>query len=615
MGKWSLWKLQRIRRERTQSLIYSRIALLILAALGSGCDGAGADSSWRTLRFGETVGHTAVARESREVLRTEASFEIEVNVSAGCEINLGYASSLEDAHRVFRVTGFTEAGEQTRLIEAVVDGILSWVDQRYAVPKGGFHRLHFEIEGDRPGAFWSRPIAYCQTEEEPQNLKNVILVSLDTLRADRLGAYANPHGLTPEMDRIAAEGTLFEHAYASYPSTLSSHVSLFTGFHPTQHGILSGSSSKIPTDAKTLARAFSGAGYQTAAFTENAYVASGWGFAAGFDRYHDGADLVQRGEFTGEADKTFSLALDWLETRANAPFFLFVHTYKVHNPYNPTEEQILKLQQERGSHYRGYFGTEFNGESEIGFNLGKVALSRRDREQIELLYDAEVVALDAQVGRLQRTLEKLELADDTLLVLISDHGEEFFQHGFVGHGKSLHQQVLRVPMILRLPNRVPAGRRISDPVGLIDLGPTISELAGIGYPYDRAPARSLVNEIMGTATGPARPVFSELRATSVACEDPRTDFAKPCPYDAVSVREGSFGFIHRAVAGSSELFNYEDDPEERSNVARRRAERTAYFESLVSEYRSEVEATKMRSEPKRIDPDIQEKLKALGYVE
>lgn len=530
-------------------------------------------------------------------------------------LDIGYASVREDIRRVFRVKAFTEEGAEVELLEAPVDMKVDWVDSRHRVPRGGFSSLRLEIDGDHADAYWSRPIAYCPLPGERSDVKNVVLVSLDTLRADRLGVYANPHELTPVMDRIGAEGTLFEYAYAPYPNTLSSHATLFTGFYPTQHGIVAGRMQKIPADAKTLARAFFDAGHHTVAFTENGYVASGWGFAAGFDRYHNGAEPAVKGQFLGNAEDTFTSALNWLETRADVPFFMFLHSYEVHKPYDPTPKRIQKLWKQRGIRYSGPFEARFDSLWGLAFNRRNSVLTRSDRRQIELLYDAEVIGLDAQVGRLERALDRHGLADDTLVVLMSDHGEEFDEHGFLGHGDTLHQQALRIPMILRLPGRVPAGRRITSPVGLIDLGPTIAELAGIEHPFDDAPAQSLVTEIMGRANGLTRPVFSELEDTLGACVTRKAGKFKSCPYKGVAVREGRFAFIHRAVTGEVQLFDYATDRAERRNVADQFTERTAYFESLVSEFRADVEATKTLAAPHRVDSETRRNLKALGYVD
>lgn len=603
------------RQARVCRPISALIVTLLCIAFGSGCDRIAASSNWQVVRLGEPIGRRLVARESREVLRTAARLDVAAMLPAGCMLDIGYASTREDIRRVFRVKAFTEAGAEVELLETPVDMKVDWVDSRYRVPRGGFSSLRLEIDGDHADAYWSRPIAYCPTQGKRSDVKNVVLVSLDTLRADRLGVYANPHELTPAMDRIGAEGTLFEYAYAPYPNTLSSHATLFTGFYPTQHGIVAGRMQKIPADAKTLARAFFDAGHYTIAFTENGYVASGWGFAAGFDRYHNGTEPAVKGQFSGNAEDTFSLALGWLETRTDVPFFMFLHTYEVHKPYDPAPERIRKLWKQRGIHYSGRFEARFGPLWGFAYNRGDLLLTRSNRRQIELLYDAEVIDLDAQVGRLERALDRHGLAGDTLVVLMSDHGEEFDEHGFLGHGDTLHQEALRIPMILRLPGRVPAGRRIASPVGLIDLGPTIAELAGIERPFDDAPAQSLVTDIMGRANGLTRPVFSELEDTLGACVTRRAGKFKTCPYRGVAVREGRFAFIHRAVTGEVQLFDYATDRAEQRNVADRFTKRTAYFESLVSEFRANVEATKTLVVPHRVDSETQQNLKALGYVD
>jgi len=593
-----------------------RSIILLIAALAIGCGFDRADTAWEITRLGESVGRKLVDKEAREILASLPSFEVEANLVAGCELHLAYASKRPESKRTFRVMASTADGAAHSILEAEVENQSAWIDVRYAVPEPGVASLRFELDGDILGSFWGRPIAQCPLAQEKPLPSNVILVSLDTLRADRLGVYGNRSGLTPNLDRIAESGSLFENAYAPYPNTLTSHATLFTGYHPSQHGVIAGHMRNVPDDARTLARAFANAGHYAVGFTENGYVASNFGFAAGFDRYHNGGEIVKKGQFPGAAEDTFDLALSWIREHAEIPFFMFLHSYEVHIPYDPDPAHVAQMHRPGEPRTRGRFESHFGSLMALSVNRGEIQLDDLDRKMIETLYDAETIGLDAQVGRLEQQLEALGLVDRTLLVFVSDHGEEFAEHGFVGHGETIHRQVLHVPMVFRQPGNVPAGRRIDTPVGLLDVGPTIAALAGIEPPFPGAPARSLVPRMRGSTSQPARPVFSELENSLGACGDRKPGEFRSCPYDGVAVREGSFAFIQREGETDVQLYDYTRDPGEHENVARQFPERIAYFESLVARYRALVSDYTMELKPRvAIDPDVAEKLKALGYVE
>ncbi|MCP4038986.1 MAG: sulfatase [bacterium] len=595
-------------------IIGSLAVVAVVAAVG--CSHEAADPDWVVARLGESTGRKLVAKESREILARQRTLDVDAKLEAGCLLDLVHASLADEGVRTFRVTAIASDGSEHPLVEEVVRGQAPWQESRHSVPIGGIASLRFELDGDLSGSLWGRPIAHCPVAAGEREPTNVILVSLDTLRADRLGAYGNAAGLTPNLDRIAQQGSLFQSAYAPYPNTLSSHATLFTGLHPSQHGVIAGRLRHIPDHAKTLARAFAEAGHYAVGFTENGYVSSNFGFANGFDRYHNGADLVRRGQFPGNAKDTFDRAFSWLDKRTDVPFFMFLHTYEVHIPYDPDLDLITRLRRTRNIRTKGRFESRFGSLFALSVNRGQLDLSPSEWKMVETLYDAEVIGLDAQVGRLEEKLEALGLVDRTLLVLVSDHGDEFDEHGFIGHGETIHRQVLHVPMIFRQPGNVPAGRRLEAPVGLLDVGPTIAAFAGIAAPFPDAPAQSLEPQIRGTAPGAPRPVFSELESSLGACKMREAGQFRPCPFGGVAVREGTYAFIHRAGQRGGQLYDYTSDPEEQSNIADAEPERAARFKALVNEYRTQVSQTRQDGAAKTaVDPDVAEKLKALGYVE
>ncbi len=313
---------------------------------------------------------------------------------------------------------------------------------------------------------------------EPRPTRGYVLVSLDTLRADHLSAYGYGRETSPFLARLAGRSTLFERVLAPYPATLVSHMSLFTGLYPQQHGVYP-PNGVLAAEVPTLPERFRAAGFRTAGFTEGGFVAGGYGFARGFEvfadpPYADDADI----------EETFGRGLDFL--RALAPgerFFLFLHSYSIHDPYAPPEPA------------RGRFAPRdpaaaerSRGESLRDFNAGRLALDEGSAEDFARLYDGSILYVDGVLAAFFAELERLGLAADTTVVLTSDHGEEFLEHRRLGHTQ-LYPESLFVPLLVIHPEQR-AGLRLPGLARLIDLAPTLYELAGIEAP-PRLPGRSL----------------------------------------------------------------------------------------------------------------------------
>ncbi len=366
-----------------------------------------------------------------------------------------------------------------------------------------------------------------------------------------------------------------------------------------------------------LSEVFADAGYSTAAFTENGFVASKWGFAQGFDRYHNGSDLVRNSSFTGKSEHTFGRAIGWLAAKSSTPVFLFIQSYEVHIPYSPPLREIGRLSVLRRHRYKGMFSTTFNHAWMSAFNQGEMDFTPLERRQIELLYDAEVRSLDAQVGRLSRAIRELGIEDDTLLVLFSDHGEEFFEHGVLGHGATLYEQVLRVPLVLRDPSSLASGKRIAGVASLVDLAPTIVELAGLEPSLQTDSSESLADLIRESGSG-ARPrtVVSQRVRRDAPCAGPEPGMSsKACESLTVAVRDGEFSFIYDEDSGRAELYDVSRDRSERRNVAERFAGKVEYYKGVVANLPSlgGGNSSALKEEP--IPAELERNLRALGYVE
>jgi len=352
-------------------------------------------------------------------------------------------------------------------------------------------------------ALWAHPLLSGPVPDK--NPLNVVLLSLDTLRADHLGCYGYDRKTSPHLDALAQNGILFENAYAHAPETISSHMTLFTSLYPSTHGIhLTREGRCLAQGVPTLAAVLKQAGYTTAAFTEGCGVSSHLGFDRGFDRYHNGTPSQERPHKMIEG--TFGKAQAWLRANAEKRFFLFFHTYEVHTPYHPPAPHDSAFD----TRYEGPLKPPIYADPVRDMlRCGEITHGSPEVDRIVSLYDGEIAYLDTFVGRLRDTLRDLNLMERTLIVILSDHGEDFLDHfSLAGHGHSLYEELVRVPLILCLPDtKEGAPDRIPRPVGLIDVTPTLLEYLRIPLPPGLQ-GRSLLPLLNGDSL-PERPVFME----------------------------------------------------------------------------------------------------------
>lgn len=277
--------------------------------------------------------------------------------------------------------------------------------------------------------------------------RNLLVVTLDTTRADRLGCYGAPDARTPALDRLAAEGLRFDQAVATAPLTLPSHASLFTGLYPPTHGARSNTEFRLAERHVTLAELFASAGYETAAFVSAFVLDARYGLAQGFGEYDDRVgESGGRGFPSGTAERpalaTTDAFLSWLDRKSSGkPFFAWVHYFDPHAPYAPREP----------------FASQMPSRP----------------------YEAEIASVDAQVGRLREALEKHGLWDGTVVLVVADHGESLGEHGERTHGLFLYDAVMRVPFLLRLPGGSARGVITDRIVSLVDVLPTVVDLFGL----------------------------------------------------------------------------------------------------------------------------------------
>ena len=430
---------------------------------------------------------------------------------------------------------------------------------------------------------------------------NLLLVSIDTLRADHLGTYGYPLPTSPTIDaRLAGEGVTFTDAYSQSPKTTPSHMTLLTSLYPSVHGVELWENGKpahvLNPAVHTLAEVLENAGYATAAFTGGAQIDPARGFDQGFDLYTVGGQRRR--------------ALRWLGRHRWERFFVFYHTYDVHDPYLPPDEYIRLFDPD----YRGrVLDAVHRLRAQGGMSVPAwEGISRRfwdsvDRNDprdvrfVERLYDAGIRRMDGETIRpLLDRLDQLGLGRDTLVVFTSDHGEAFGEHGQFQHD-DLYAGTLRVPLVLRWPGRLPAGLRIGSRGRLIDVMPTILELLGVSAPPSLQ-GRSLTPLLHDAYAGPG-------------VEGAVSEYSDARVYE--SLRRGGLSYI---VDGPEErLFDLLRDPGERQNVLATRPAEAAAMRATLEGWRRNCRALALLLGPRggTIAPsdETARRLRALGYLE
>ena len=426
-----------------------------------------------------------------------------------------------------------------------------------------------------------------------------ILISLDTLRADHLGAYGYSRPTSPFLDSLAARGTLFENAVVQLPGTLPSHMSIFTGLYPAEHAVYP-PHAVLSKQILTLPEVFRQSGFRTAGHAEGGYMEGHYGFARGFEEFTSETSVPPTRRKSWDAVKrTFGRGLDFLRRLdRSAPFFLFLHSYAVHTPYDPPERY-------RSLYWRGPPppGAEpADGPVFVAFNHGERQITPEAREYYQALYDAQINATDDVLKDFFAGLDRLGLAEDVTVVLTSDHGEEFLEHGKMVHEQVYHE-CLHVPLLVLQPGqRQP--RRVGALVQSIDIAPTLYEMAGLPKAArPRVSGRSLVPLLKGASL----PRLQEAYAEAFVSRD-RALYRQ--------MEEDLFVLVRREVAAEgaiprSELFDLGSDRAQRRDLSRSQPARVRNLGERLQAYRWQPLAPPQRQDPSE---EQQERLRALGYV-
>jgi arylsulfatase A-like enzyme len=493
-----------------------------------------------------------------------------------------------------------------------------------------------------------------RTAAASERRANVVVIALDTTRADHLGCYGYGRGTSPNIDRFARESFVFEQAISAAPWTAPALISLMTSLYPAVHGVR-----ETPHDWRmsekvvTLAEILKSRGYATAAFTEGGYARGDFGLDQGFDLYpanpedttDDHSILKQASRIVANTNRT----VDWLRARDDQPFFLFFHTYEVHAPYRAPDEYVRRFEpafDENAEHETvrriietwnatraidcaGYLTYtlhqrrchtfaelpkmqerwKFNA-SATAQDCGKPGIFHEAafQERLVDLYDAGIVHADEQVQRILETLRERRELENTIVVIVSDHGEGLGQHDDLEHGLGLYPEILHVVLILRVPESLrrdlPAAARIEPLVRTVDVVPTLLDLLGIRPTGLGLQGKSLVPIMRGAIED--RVAFSHAR--TIAREEDKLE----------GIRSGPWRMIWDRGSETAQLFELSADPKAEHDVARAHTDVVSELRTLLDEQRAR-DATLRQA----IGPGAQaiqlggaavDELRGLGYI-
>ncbi len=543
------------------------------------------------------VGALLVLGKLRLAVRDRPEDGIEL-LELATAMNPGHTASLRELGRAYLVAGrFTEAHN-------LLQRALAGTDE--SSPE--YEALRVDLEALTEAV---PPV------KAPAEAPNVLLVIVDTLRADHLRTYGYARETAPNLDRLARQGVVFENAISQAPWTAPSVATMLTGMYPSVHGLDGGivwttnkarAGRDLPFAVQkvlspyhlTLAEVLRRNGYRTAGFVSNAYLNSIFGFTYGFEIYQD-----QHSDYSADpmhakrrADETNREVFEWLDRNSGGPFFLLVHYNDCHWPYDPppgfTNQAI-----------RDYTGTlkpaataeflETKGEPVEG-------LSAADLDYIRGLYDGEISYVDSEIGRLLDRVRAEDPERDLAIVVVSDHGEEFLDHGSASHGYTLFDEMIRVPFIIAFPGRFPAGR-VTAQVRMIDLMPTVLDLAGVGPVPPEVQGTNLGPWLRGEASVDVGPAYTE--ATYAG--------------EMKSIQAGGHKLIVNFDRPGANLFDLRADPGESKPVTEQSPVLARQLlQQLMAWMAGNRELASAARETQReviVDEKVLERLRALGYVD
>ena len=475
-----------------------------------------------------------------------------------------------------------------------VPATTKWIDERVDLTEFADEDVALELRTESPSpqkhyVAWSSPEIY--NVEAKRSQPNIILMSIDTFRYDRLNDKT-----APNLMALTRQSLVYRNAYCTFPSTLSSHTSVMTGLYPANHQVSRPHkeiirTKQIPQHLQTIAQMAHQAKYFTAGITDGGFVASFFGFDRGFDQYsenlHEGRSDVA----------TIRNAIAWLNQNHDRPFFLFLHSYEVHEPFNPPKDVFEKLFPKPAVDQPPVISMDWLDK----VVRGDIKPTEQQKEFVRQCYDAEVYFFDQNFGRLMRELKQRNLDQNTVILIFADHGEQFFDRNETfGHGKTLDLEEIQVPIILHIPGRQNEER--TDVVSLVDIFPTIAQII--------------------QSQGPPQLDGLSLLEPS----DSKKRWNRSIYYEVLYGDEARWGTQTREFKlvldkkkGAEYFYDLRKDPKQRQNLAATSSRSLEMMKQLLASYvqksTTPTDWAKAGQNEKQETGELREQLKALGYIQ
>ena len=533
--------------------------------------------------------------------------------------------TVEEEAPDFAVRVVPEDGEAVSLETLAPEATERWKNTRLDLSPWAGQKVHIELaaEAGEPGrlAFWGAPTVRSSADIASEQPKAVVVFLADTLRSDHLDSWGHDRETAPNLTSLASEGVRFADTLAQSTWTKVSVSSMLTSLYPSTTDVVD-INDRITAAETTLAEAFREAGYAT-------FATSSVPFSGQLTNLHQGVEVLYETGALPETEGAYRSKtarfwvdeyLEWLELHKDVPTFAFVHAMDPHSPFEPEPPYDTLFTEEGGAE-------RFAGQAQKVEPFIESPLLRRfmapSREELEKAgvdeasfvrherdwYDGSIRGLDTQLGRLIETAESFGLGDDMLFTFVSDHGEEFLEHGQHWHGITVYGEVANVPWVL-WGKGVPQGQVIEQTVQNVDVLPTLLDLAGLPIP-ERAQGRSLVPLLRGEAEGRAVPAFTELRTREPGGDD----------WDRFAVVQDGWKLIWNDRAPEDipkyELYHRAEDPLDATDLAAEEPDRVAQMAAELERWRSWAEAQRLDPEEAMSDLSAEdlERLRSLGYVE
>jgi len=592
--------------------------------------------SWQGL--GDIYRETLVTRTPEQV-----SFELAVPQNAWLDLTIG---TIAPGVATFTVA-LDDAGTETALASRTLTTEGQWQNLPLDLAEWSGRTVTLRLRGEavEPGTlmYWGGPVVRVRGDqpsvERPSMARaalsnqhappsKIIFILADTLRRDRLPWYGGERDNAPVLSRIAEQGMVFTHNVSQATWTKVSVPSILTSLYPSTHGLVN-TPDRLPSSVTTLAEALRGAGYAT-------YATSSVPFTGKLTNLHQGVETLSErgsiGDLPHSEAKTSRTYIDrllpWIDSHAEAPFFVFLHVFDPHSPFEPyapydtlyTDEGEIEAHRERveavqehidDEHMRGDAMPTSEELAAAGVDVEAFVDTEHD------WYDASIRGMDAEIGRLIERLEQLGIDDDTLIVFMSDHGEEFLEHGRHFHGNNAYGEMLNVPLMMWWPGVIPAGRS-DEVVQSIDVLPTVLDLVRVAA-LDQAQGQSLV-PLMVPGAAPSRlgwvsrPAFAEREASA--------DESMPAEQqvDSTVIIADGWKLIKNGRRPDDwpefELYDYENDPMDQVDVAEDNPDVVAGLAAELDAWHERALAARVEeADDAELSPEEEARLRALGYIQ